>query len=61
MNVPDLFSESVVRDDAGTVDPGERAVCIERSALWAAYGDALGWISELTDTAGLMRRTGARR
>ena len=48
----------MVRDDAGTVDPGERAVCIERSALWAAYGDALGWISELTDTAGLMRRTG---
>ena len=30
---------------------------IRRSALWAAYGDALGWISELTDEAGLMRRT----
>ena len=29
-----------------------------RSALWAAYGDALGWISELTDAAGLKMRTG---
>ena len=30
---------------------------VRRSALWAAYGDALGWISELTDEAGLKRRT----
>jgi len=30
----------------------------QRSALWAAYGDALGWISELTDAKGLRRRTG---
>ena len=30
----------------------------QRSALWAAYGDALGWISELTDSKGLKRRTG---
>ena len=29
-----------------------------QSTLWAAYGDALGWISELTDPKGLMRRTG---
>ncbi len=29
----------------------------QRSALWAAYGDALGWISELTDAKGLKRRT----
>lgn len=29
---------------------------IRNSALWAAYGDALGWISELTDAAGLKRR-----
>ena len=28
------------------------------SALWAAWGDALGFISELTDAAGLRRRTG---
>ena len=31
---------------------------VRRSSLWAAYGDALGWISELTDAAGLRRRTG---
>ena len=31
---------------------------VQKSALWAAYGDALGWISELTDEAGLRRRTG---
>ncbi len=31
---------------------------VERSALWAAYGDALGWISELTNAAGLRKRTG---
>lgn len=30
------------------------------SALWAAYGDALGWISELTDERGLRRRTEGR-
>ncbi|EOW0265765.1 hypothetical protein MC75_020390 [Klebsiella pneumoniae] len=28
------------------------------SALWAAAGDAIGWISELTDEQGLKRRTG---
>ena len=38
------------------VDP-RRAEMTRRSALWAAYGDALGWISELTDEKGLMRRT----
>lgn len=32
----------------------------ERSSLWAAYGDALGWISELTDSRGLKRRTGGK-
>ncbi len=33
---------------------------IVRSSLWAAYGDALGWISELTDRSGLKRRTGGK-
>lgn len=28
------------------------------SALWAAYGDALGFVSELVDRSGLMQRTG---
>ena len=36
----------------------ERCTRTRRSALWAAYGDALGWISELTNGAGLKRRTG---
>jgi ADP-ribosylglycohydrolase len=35
----------------------ERAARTVRSALWAAYGDALGFISELTDSEGLNRRT----
>ncbi len=35
-----------------------RAAMTRCSALWAAYGDALGWISELTDSKGLKRRTG---
>ena len=30
---------------------------VRRSVLWAAYGDALGWISELVDGKGLNRRT----
>ena len=30
---------------------------VRKSALWSAYGDALGWISELTNESGLMRRT----
>ena len=43
------------RQDAGCA---ARRVQAQRSALWAAYGDALGWISELTDAKGLARRTG---
>jgi ADP-ribosylglycohydrolase len=38
-------------------DP-HRQRCIN-SALWAAWGDALGFISELTDAAGLRRRLGS--
>lgn len=41
----------------GTTSHSER---VERSVLWAAYGDALGWISELTDKTGLERRTAGR-
>ena len=42
----------------GAVAESEHSRKIRRSTLWAAYGDALGWISELTDEAGLKRRTG---
>lgn len=38
-------------------DPQDLSQRIQRSSLWAAYGDALGWISELTDEVGLKRRT----
>lgn len=34
---------------------------IVNSALWAAYGDALGFISEFADTSRLAYRTGARK
>ena len=37
-----------------------RQTLVERSALWAAYGDAVGWISELTDSRGLARRTAGK-
>ena len=42
---------------AGARDDGERAARIRGSMLWAAYGDALGFISELVDQKGLARRT----
>jgi ADP-ribosylglycohydrolase len=38
----------------GSSPTAERVV---GSSVWAAYGDALGFISELTDEAGLLRRT----
>ena len=40
--------------------PNEHSNRIQRSALWAAYGDALGWISELTDSKRLGKRTGGK-
>ena len=56
----DLLSKA--RDSAPPSDSPpslseERVLRIERSSLWAAYGDAIGWIGELTDEAGLKRRT----
>ena len=65
MKVPALFSDDAIpKTEGATGDRGaagglaECGTRIRRSALWAAYGDALGWISELTDKAGLMKRTG---
>ena len=43
--------------DAAVVPNNEHSTRVRRSALWAAYGDALGWISELTNEAGLEWRT----
>ncbi len=34
---------------------------LKNSALWAAWGDALGFITELTDSSGIRRRIGADR
>ena len=65
MNEPDLFSqdtkpanENLARACCNASNPVGLETRVARSALWAAYGDALGWISELTDAAGLDRRTG---
>ena len=54
-----VSSELEHREGRGTLPPKARRV--RRSALWAAYGDALGWISELTDEKGLDIRTGGVR
>ncbi len=43
--------------EAGIVEDRKRAERTQRSMLWAAYGDALGFISELTNRKGLERRT----
>jgi len=37
------------------------AMAVENSALWAVYGDALGFISELVDETGLYRRIRGNR
>ncbi|MDE0692110.1 MAG: ADP-ribosylglycohydrolase family protein [Gammaproteobacteria bacterium] len=58
MSKGDLFSDSGERTPPNPAPNEERALQIERSSLWAAYGDAIGWISELTDEVGLKRRTG---
>lgn len=50
----DVRSHSKRMVHANKVD---RVDTIRRSALWAAYGDALGWISELTNEQGLKTRT----
>lgn len=65
MTEPELFPDAEApsvsdvphqaRDAAAEL--ADHSTKIRRSALWAAYGDALGWISELTDPVGLRRRT----
>lgn len=49
-------TETVSDDQTVRCDSDKYSDRIQRSALWAAYGDALGWISELTDLKGLRRR-----
>lgn len=50
--IPDEGAPSDCKESA------DRSAVTRRSALWAAYGDALGWISERTDAKGLKRRIG---
>jgi len=38
----------------------ERSVAIENSALWAAYGDAIGFITELATESNVHQRAGTR-
>ena len=65
MTEPQLFdSGDLTHGHAHLPSPGEslpdslsRRDRVRRSALWSAYGDALGWISELVDEKGLKRRT----
>lgn len=64
MKEGNLFSNEAIADatrarhsQEGRGGASNRAARIRRSSLWAAYGDALGWISELTDKDGLRRRT----
>ena len=66
MTGPSLFDDSENLSSGGRSDPklgtpadsNDRADSVRRSALWSAYGDALGWISELlTNEKGLKRRT----
>ena len=65
MTEPRLFANGELLDEGASIQPAQgsglgkagRENQVRRSALWAAYGDALGWISELVDEKGLSRRT----
>ena len=56
MTEPRLIPDAGAPSDCNA--SADRSAVNRRSALWAAYGDALGWISELVDARGLKRRTG---
>ena len=51
--------QAVLFGEAGGVreTDDDRAEQTRNSVLWAAYGDALGFISELVNEKGLLRRT----
>ena len=53
-----LFADAVTEPSArGRNAADAMSLRIRSSMLWAAYGDALGFVSELTDRKGLERRT----
>ena len=51
------ISSSARPDAIASYTGNERAERTRGSMLWAAYGDALGFVSELVDRHGLERRT----
>ena len=55
-----LFPNAVPKSTSSQGELTRRRLQVRHSALWAAYGDALGRISELTDKAGLKRRTAGK-
>lgn len=65
MTEPRLFDSSELPNGGAFLQSPQETVTdsfsrrdrVRRSALWSAYGDALGWISELVDEKGLRRRT----
>ncbi len=54
----DLFTSTSKKGRASSDVCGDRKERTQNSMLWAAYADALGFISELVDEKGLKRRTG---
>ncbi|MEP6297743.1 MAG: hypothetical protein ABJ382_10470, partial [Ilumatobacter sp.] len=61
MSQPNLFPDDNNQQVALEANPDPHLVAqLRRSAAWAAFGDAMGFISELTDERGLRRRTEGR-
>ena len=63
MKEQSLFASYPVTEASNKVqvvadEQAKRRYRVRGSSIWAAYGDALGWISELTTEAGLLKRTG---
>jgi ADP-ribosylglycohydrolase len=49
-----------VKEAAVADSEREMREAVRRSALWAAYGDALGFITEFADSSAVQRRAGSR-
>lgn len=60
MSQSNLFPDDKLQVTPGSAPDQHLVARLRRSAAWAAFGDALGFISELTDERGLHRRTGGR-
>lgn len=58
IEVPGSEDAAITGTDTHMLEARQSAARL--SAIWAAWADAVGWISELTDEAGLRRRTKGR-